>query len=76
MTQQNVLKLLEKSKEPLTAKEIADKLKMQRNPVCSNLRKLREQKLVERDYKKTICKNGMIYFVPIYFTLKNKEDET
>ncbi len=44
MSQDTVLKLLEKSKKPLSTKEIAEKLGIERGSVSNNCRRLRNSK--------------------------------
>ena len=51
MTQENVLKLLEKSKKPLSIREISKKLGIGRSSIesnCHRLRKLNDIKMVKK----------------------------
>jgi predicted transcriptional regulator len=46
MGQGDIIKILERSKKPLTSTEIAEKLKKSRSPISTSLNKLKKQGLV------------------------------
>jgi len=63
MSQDTVLRLLEKSKKPLSTKQIADKLKLNRSTVNSNvLKMLRQPKSPIGSFYKNNYSKTKMYF--------------
>jgi len=62
MTQQEVIKILKKSKKPLECKEIAEKLKKSKSSTGSNIKRL----LIQNDIK-MIKKRRKNLYVPFYY---------
>lgn len=67
MSQQTILKLLKKSKKPISAKEITEKLPHARSSVNHNLRRLVQQKDIKFVYHNIRTIDDRQYVLTRYF---------
>lgn len=68
MSQSDVLGVIEKSKKPIVASEIAKKIKV--NTVCNSLKQLIKYKEIKKVMRKTRLPQGSIIDIPYYYVDK------